>query len=763
MKRSLGFAGAGIAVVLLLFFILNVIFPLNVNVPYSTVVLSREGNLLQGFLAKDEKWRMKCSVKEIPPELAKAFIYKEDRYFYYHPGVNPFAMVRAAFNNIVYRKRTSGASTITMQVIRLLHPRNRTVVSKVIETFRALQLELQYSKNEILALYFDLVPYGGNIEGVQAASWIYFGRQALLLSDAQIAALVVIPNKPTSLKPGQNSGLIMKQRNKWLHRFNNEKLISDEQLKDALEEPLNMKRHLLPSSAPHLCMMLHKKSPDDPVIRTTIASSMQNQVELITFNHSERMKLRNINNAAVLVIDNNTHEIRAYAGNSDFNDQQHSGQVNGVTAVRSPGSTLKPLVYALAIDKGIITPKTVLNDVPVNFAGYSPENFNKDYNGQVTAEKALAYSLNIPAVEVLNETGVKEFCTALKECGFSAIAHHEKDLGLSVVLGGCGVTLQELAGLFSCFANEGIYIPVSCVPSLGKDTIRIASRSAVYMITEILTQLQRPDLPNNASSSYSVPRIAWKTGTSYGRRDAWSIGYNKEYTVAVWCGNFDGTGIPELTGAEMATPLLFEIFNTICSNTSQQWFRPPAELDMRYVCSATGLLPGQWCTDRIIDNYIPTVSSQKKCEHLREVAVDAKEKISYCTSCCPQSGYKKKIYTIYPPEVISYYISTGIPFEHIPEHNPDCQRLLTENTLSVLSPVNNKEYLLEKGVEEKLLLSCASAADASYIYWYVNDRLFKKVNAHEELFFIPSTGLNKITCADDKGRTQTVFITAKYY
>ncbi len=728
------------------------------------MVMSREGDLMKAFLSKDDKWRMKCSVKELPPELLKAFIYKEDRYFYFHPGINPFSMIRAAFNNVVYHKRTSGASTITMQAVRLLEPRQRTINSKIIESFRALQLEMHYSKDEILALYLDLVPYGSNIEGVQAASWLYFGKKPSLLSDAQMVTLVVIPNKPTSLKPGKNNELLVFQRNKWLHHFFDEKLLTQEQLNDALQEPLVMKRQSLPSSAPHLSQMLHLKNNNAPFIKTTISTSLQQQVEQITWNHSQRMKSRNINNAAVLVVNNATREIIAYAGNSDFNDQMHNGQVNGVIAVRSPGSTLKPLVYALAIDKGLITPKTVLNDVPVNFAGYSPENFNKNYNGQITVEKALSYSLNIPAVEVLNTFGVKDFFDALKKCGFNSVSQHEKNLGLSAVLGGCGVTLQELSGLFSAFANNGVYSPVTCLATAHKkDTAHIISDNASFMITEILSQHQRPDLPNNFESSYSVPKIAWKTGTSYGRRDAWSVGYNKNYTVAVWCGNFDGTGIPELTGADIATPLLFEIFNSIDKNSSGKWFTPPPTIDVRYICTATGLPPGELCNDKAMDYFIPNISGQLKCEHLKEVVIDAKEKISYCNDCMPEAGYKKKIYSIYPPDVISYYITNGIPFDNIPEHNPKCQRLLTENNINILSPVNNKEYLLEKGVEDKLLLSSATAADASKIFWYINDKLYRTVQAHEEIFFTPDEGLTRISCADDKGRTKTVMITAKYY
>ncbi len=719
---------------------------------------------MQAFLSRDDKWRMKCSLKDVPPELAKAFIYKEDRFFYYHPGVNPFAMVRAAFNNVVFRKRTSGASTITMQVIRLLEPRRRTVINKIIESLRAVQLEVKYSKDEILALYFDLVPYGGNVEGVQAASWIYFGQKALLLSNAQMATLVVIPNKPTSLKPGRNNSLLQQQRNKWLNRFYEKTLITKNQLEDALTEPLQVKRNKLPSVAPHLSTLIHLKNPELPSVQTTIRSNMQSQVEQITYNHSQRLQLRNIYNSSVVVIDNKTREITAYVGNSNFQDYLHNGQVNGVTAIRSPGSTLKPLVYALAVDKGIITSKSVLNDVPVNFAGYSPENYNKDYNGQVTAEKALAFSLNIPAVELLNETGIKEFCSALKKCRFQSIAANEKNMGLSVVLGGCGVSLHELAGLFSCIANKGIYSVPSYLPKKNNiDTVSVISESASYIITQILTGLQRPDLPNNASSSYSVPKIAWKTGTSYGRRDAWSVGYNKNYTVAVWCGNFDGTGVPELSGAETATPLLFEIFNTIDRNSSGQWFKAPVGLDVRYVCTSTGLPPGLFCTDKVMDNYIPLISSQEKCSHLREVAVDPKEQLSYCTSCCPASGFKRNIYTIYPPEVLSYYISAGIPFQKMPEHNPFCQRVVTENSLSILSPVNKKEYLLEKGVEENLQLKCASPSDASYIYWYINDKLYRKTKTHEDVFFIPAEGSNKISCADDKGRTKTILITAKFY
>jgi penicillin-binding protein 1C len=549
-KNTVRFLLALIAGTFLLFLLLNFLFPLRKNITYSQIITARDGSVMYAFLSPDDKWRMKTELQEIIPQLRKTIIYKEDKYFYYHPGINPVAMVKAVFNNLLHGKTTSGASTITMQVARLMAPKERTYINKVIEVFRALQMEWLYSKEEILQLYLNLVPYGGNVEGVKSASLLYFGRLPDGLSLAQITTLAIVPNRPTSLGLGKNEALLTQERNKWLNRFAADKLFSAKQIQDALAEPLAARRRDIPRIAPHLAYRLKYEYPQETSLQTTISLLIQDKVEHLAYNYHKRLQRYNINNLAVLVLNNQTMEAEAYIGSPDYADMQNAGQVDGVRAIRSPGSTLKPLVYALGIDQGKITPKTMLADVPGNFAGYTPDNFDKKFNGNISIEKALSYSLNIPAVKVLHETGLPLFIEKLKQAGFEQIENDQHKLGLSVILGGCGVSLEELTGLYASFANEGKFREVQYIPSSGtadlqknklsaslitasgkavaqnkqrRDRnslygVQIVSPEAAFMINEILTQATRPDLPNNYQSSYHVPKVAWKTGTSYGRR-----------------------------------------------------------------------------------------------------------------------------------------------------------------------------------------------------------------------------------------------------
>ena len=564
IKKSFRFILISTVVLFAVFLFLRWCFPLQVEVPYSTVISADDGTVLHAYLSKDSKWRMAVTEKEVNPQLIKAILNKEDKYFYFHYGVNPVAVIRALFNNLLHQRKTSGASTITMQVVRLLYPAPRTWTNKMTEAFRATELEWQYSKDEILNLYLNLIPYGGNIEGVKAASVFYFGKLPSALSLAECATLCIIPNRPNSLRPGRYNDVIKRERNKWLHRFKKQHLFSDSDINDALNEPADMQRQKTPALIPQLAFRMKEKYPQKNSIHTTIKTAMQHKLQVLVYNYSKRLALRNIYNAAAIVIDNKTRKVLAYIGSNDATDDLHQGQVDGVNAVRSPGSTLKPLVYALAIDKGLLTPMTIINDIPVNYMGYSPENFNSKFNGPVTVEFALSHSLNIPAVQTLNKLGVNTLTDALARSQFQSIAAQQKKLGLSVVLGGCGVKLSELSNLYSTFANNGNYVPLKYTDD---DTVSysfpLISDAAAYLTTEMLSKLVRPDMPNNYENSLRIPKIAWKTGTSYGRRDAWSIGYNKRYTVGVWVGNFDGSGIAELTGADMATPLLFDIFNTI--------------------------------------------------------------------------------------------------------------------------------------------------------------------------------------------------------
>lgn len=748
----------------ILFLILNVIFPLRVNVEYSQIVTAQDGTVLSAYLNSDDKWRLYTELDEITPELSKAIIYKEDKYFYSHFGVNPIAIGRALVNNIVQGKRTSGASTITMQVARLLHPADRTYLNKVIEIFRAFQLEWKYSKKEILQLYLNLVPYGSNIEGVKSATLLYLDKMPNQLSLAEITSLAIIPNRPISLALGKNNSLIEQERNKWLKRFGDEEVFSQEKIEDALVEPFAARRRAAPKYAPHLSRRLANTIGNTPIIRTALQFNRQLEVEGITKNYIERLKRLSIHNAAVLVVDNTTRGVVCYVGSADFFDETDGGQVDGVMAVRSPGSALKPFLYAKAFERGVVNPKTMINDVPLNIAGYEPENYDEKFHGRLTIEQALALSLNIPAVKLLNEVGVDVFVKELVKASFETVKQQKKGLGLSIILGGCGVTLEEMATLYSAFANYGSYSPLNYLKGDSiKLKVPIVAPEAAFMTTNVLTLITRPDLPNNFRNSPHVPKVAWKTGTSYGRRDAWSIGYNRSYTVAVWVGNFSGVGVAELSGAEVATPLMFEIFNKIDYNSSRHWYSPPAKIDVRNVCSHTGDLPASYCTDLVEDYYIQGISRSVMCSHKKMVSVSLDSSFSYCTTCQPANGYIRKLYDNLPPELVSYYENNKISYPKIPPHNPNCQRVFKENAPQVISPSDGSEFLIEKAAPQKIMLSAGTPTDVEYIYWYIDDKFYQKTKAQQPVFFTPRLGKIKVSCADDKGRNTDVFITVEGY
>jgi penicillin-binding protein 1C len=435
-------------------FLLDKRFPPPLHVPYSTLVTAADGSTLHAFLSRDDKWRIYATLQEITPRMRQTILQKEDRWFYWHPGLNPVSMLRAAGRNIVRGRRTAGASTITMQVVRLLEPRPRTYLSKLIEAVRAVQLEIHLSKDEILQLYLNLVPYGGNVEGIKSASLLYFGKPPQLLSLAEITALAIIPNRPSSLRLGEQNAAIVQARNVWLRRFGDSGTFDEQAIQDALAEPLNARRRTAPGLAPHLSLRLRAEQPDVPIIVSSIRPAVQAAAERLVRQYVARIKAQNIHNAAVLVLNNQTGAVEGYVGSADFRNAYDGGQVDGVRAVRSPGSALKPLLYALAFDRGLITPKAKLNDVPTNFGGYEPTNYDEHFNGPVTAEFALANSLNIPAVKLLDDITPPVFVAKLREAGFHTVAKQGDELGLSMILGGCGVTLDEITRAYSMgFAN----------------------------------------------------------------------------------------------------------------------------------------------------------------------------------------------------------------------------------------------------------------------------------------------------------------------
>ena len=771
IKRYVKSLVVSIIILFLLFLLLNWIFPVPDKIEYSTIVTDNKGSVVHAYLSKDEQWRMKTEMNEISPLLKKTIIQKEDKYFYSHPGVNFLSLSKAAVTNIFRGKRVSGASTITMQVARALEPKRRTYFNKLIEMFRAFQLEWKYSKDEILQMYMNLLPYGGNIQGVKAASILYFGKNPDHLSLAEITALSIIPNRPSSLVIGKSNEKILQERNRWLKKFEADKIFTHKEIENALKEPLTATRGVVPKLIPHLAYKLKKSGSN--TIYTNINMNTQSKVEKLVKDYSRNMKMKGIHNASVVILDNQTRKVIAYIGSANFEDRIDGGQVNGAAAIRQPGSTLKPLLFGLCFDEGLLTPRRIITDVSVNYEGYAPENYDTKFNGYVSTSFALEHSLNIPAVKSLRMLGKDKFVNELIRCDFSQVAKDRQKLGLSMVLGGCGTTLEELTALYSAFANDGVYVKpefTTSAPNQTGKTVssttggrRILSTGSAFMINDILSRVNRPDFPLSWQSTEHLPKIAWKTGTSYGRRDAWSIGYNKKYTVGVWVGNFSGVGVADLSGANTATPLLFKIFNSIDYDSDDEWFSQPDDCELRLVCSETGMVPGDQCTDLVSDFYIPLISSTTVCNNVQELMVSANESVSYCKECVPENGYRKKTYKLVAPEMQKFFDEHQIAYQKIPPHNTECQKIFKENAPMVTFPVNGTEYLISKKEPEPLQLTCNTANDVQQVYWYINTTFYKTTPVKTKQFFVPDEGPVKISCTDDKGRNRDIWIKVKYY
>lgn len=589
--------------------ILDILFPLPQPKDYSTEVIASDSTLLTAYLTEDDKWRLETKLKEITPELKKAIIEKEDQYFYWHMGVNPFAVARALYQNVTSGERVSGASTITMQLARMFEPADRNYFNKFLEMLRAVQLELNYSKDGLLEMYLSMLPYGGNVEGVRAASYIYFDRPPAKLSLSQSILLAVIPNDPNGLRIDKNPTAAKKKRNQYIRKFLGNKVFSTDDLKNAMLESIKPARYSIPFDAPHLSYFAANKHNKNKLY-TTLNKKIQSQTEELLKTYVKRVKAKGVSNGSVLVIDNKSSSVRAYSGSFDFFNEAASVKVNGIEAIRSPGSTLKPFLYAKALDKDMLTPKRHLLDIPTEFSGYQPDNYNLEFNGSVTAEFALMNSLNVPAVRLLQDYSTSEFIEFLGSSGFESISENKSNLGLSLILGGCGVTLSKLTRLYAAFGNGGKLRSFNYLleEHTGKGR-QVFSEEAPYLTAQILSKNERPDFPAEFQEFTNSPKIAWKTGTSYGKRDAWAVGFNPRYTIGVWMGNFIGNGSPYISGADIAVPLLFELFNSIDNGKNNPWFKIPEGIVQRKVCAETGLPPTEHCKNLVNDYAVENVSS----------------------------------------------------------------------------------------------------------------------------------------------------------
>ncbi|MBP1647153.1 MAG: penicillin-binding protein [Bacteroidetes bacterium] len=748
---------------LLAFSLLSALFPLPPLKPYSLLIEDRNGEFLGSYLAGDGIWRIRTSPAEIPEKLKRILIEREDRWFYHHPGVNPVSVVRALVLNLRRGKTVVGASTITMQVARMLEPKERTYGNKLVEMFRALQLEWRYSKEQLLELYLSMVPLGGNIEGLKSAAMIYYQTPLERLNIAQLVDLILIPGNPNGLQPDRNPEALLAQRRRQAAAWIASGLLSPQDSTIIWNTPSAAERRQLPRHAPHYCLRLREKAGTVSDVRSSLDLRIQRVAEALLSSHMRPWKQRGVKNGALIVVDNKSREVLAYAGSENFEDAGASGQVDAAVALRSPGSTLKPFLFSLLMEKGELTPKLRLLDTPYDAEGFLAENYDGTYSGSVFADDALRRSLNVPMIRLLKGAAFPAFLELAAEAGFASLEKQRRKLGLSVILGGCGVTLEELVAAYAVFPSGGQYRPLCYTAVNGenrKEARRVCSSSTAYMVTEILAGLNRPDLPNNFEASVNLPAVAFKTGTSYGRRDAWAIGYSAMHTIGVWIGNVTHDGNPDLLASKAAAPLLIDIFNSISARHEKAILPLPKDLGMRLVCAESGLPPSARCTNVIEDLYAVSRTLQRECTVCKEYLVSTDGTLSYCPECLARHSYRAVTLKDYPPELLAFWKRNHVGYEMPPPHNPLCTRVLGGDGPAIVSPSDNMTYyLVSRG--QKLALQASAGLDVKAIAWYLNDRYIGRRDASEKLFVSLSDGDHTVTCMDDKGRVSKVHITVK--
>lgn len=682
------------------------------GVSYSTVVESAEGELLGARIAADEQWRFPPS-DSVPKRYATALVQFEDRSFWWHPGVNPAALLRAAIDNARSGHVVSGGSTLTMQVIRLSRRRERTLWQKCIEAVQATRLELRCSKREILALYAAHAPYGGNVVGLEAAAWRYFGRPSSELSWAEAATLAVLPNAPATLHLSRGREQLLEKRNRLLLRLLEHEDIDRDTYEASLEEPLPDAPLPLPMLAPHYL----EHCPAGLRTRTSLRLWLQKAVSATVDRRSDELAQEGIADMAAIVMDNATGEVVAYVGNASVGRERPGVQVDVAASPRSTGSILKPFLYAACLQEGVILPHTLLPDIPVNLGGFAPQNFDRQFYGAVPASEALARSLNVPSVFLLRDYGVPKFHALLQEAGLTTLQKEASHYGLSLILGGGEARLDQITAAYSAFARgEG---PVS-------------STLARWYTFEALKEVNRPD-ELDWRLIRSVRKAAWKTGTSYGFRDAWAVGMTPEYTIGVWAGNARGQGVPGLTGARTAGPVLFDILNLLPA--SNAWFEMPDHVGhdgvWAGVCPLSGHLAGPDCPESE-DLLIPLAGLE--------------------TEPCP---YHRNGDFVLPPSLEWFYKP------HHPEYTGSTRRQ-SDQVVEFIYPASGSTLYIPRqmsGEREGIVFRAAHHQADATLWWHLDQVYVGETRFMHELRLLPDTGKHTLTVVDSEGNTASVGFT----
>jgi penicillin-binding protein 1C len=731
--------------------------PLSARIPSSTAIFDEQGRLLRLTLASDQQYRLWTPLEDVPEDFVAALLMHEDRHFYRHAGFNPAALARAALSSYAGGPRIGG-STITMQLARLMYRLNtRSVGGKLQQIARAVQLEMCYSKRDLLEAHLNLMPYGGNIQGVGAASLIYFDKPAARLDLAESLALVLIPQSPARRAPSGLEGEDLRDaRQRLFARWAD----ADPQAVDSAEHvamPLKFgSLRELPFGAPHFTDYV-LQTTDGGAIRTTLDSRLQSLTERVLANYVRERSSTGIRNASALLVDYRDMSVRAMVGSADFNSAEIDGQVNGTLAKRSPGSALKPFIYALAIDQGLIHPMTVLKDAPTSFGPYSPENFDGRFVGPITATEALARSRNVPAVALsaqLTEPSLYDF---LKVAGVAQLAS-ERHYGLALTLGGGEVTPEEAATLYAMLANRGRLAPLRYLADEAHQPgSRMLSEEASFMTLDMLRSAPRPD-DAFAQHRSNIP-AAWKTGTSWGFRDAWTAGVFGPYVLVVWVGNFDGSGNPAFVGVEAAAPLFFRIVDAVSANRKlvEPAYRQPPRLERVDVCSASGDLPNAECPQTVSTWYIPGVSPIRVSQVHRRVWIDTRTGEQACPPYDPVHT-RSEVFEFWPTELLQLFAQAGMPRRRPPPAG-DCQRDMAGGTPpKITSPVTAATYTIRAGRVGNEAVPLAANADSEVrrLHWFVDESYVGTSAPGIALAWNPrGSGHYIVRTVDDRGRADS--------
>lgn len=746
------------------------------NDPYSTVLLDKSAILLGARIAEDGQWRFPGS-HQVPEKFTKSLLLYEDRYFYQHPGVNPLAFARALKQNIKAGRVISGGSTLSMQVIRLHRKRtSRTVIEKIIESILATRLELKYSKDEILTLYAAHAPFGGNIVGLDAACWRYFGRDAEELSWAEAALLAVLPNNPSLIHPGKNRELLFEKRNNLLTRLYQQGSIDHTTWQLALVEPLPEKPLPLPALASHLMNRAIKEGYAQQKLVTYIDAHLQELVDRTVNQHHVRLSGNEIWNAAALVLKTSSGNVLAYVGNANASGAAHDHQVDVIDGARSTGSILKPFLFAAMLDEGMILSGSLLPDVPTVINGFAPKNFSRQYDGAVSASAALVRSLNVPAVHMLKDYRYERFHALLKKTGMQTLQQGPDHYGLSLILGGAEARLWELSGMYASMGrvllnyfksagsnryNDADYHPPIWLKSEEKKFLPrdkpsgLLSASAIWQTIETLTEVNRPDEESGWKNFSGSQRIAWKTGTSYGFRDAWALGLTPDYMVAVWVGNANGEGRPGLTGAEAAAPLMFDIFSLLPA--AREWFiTPHLEMKEADICIHSGNLAGPYCSDKRTEWLSIAGLSSAVCTHHRLVHLSMDESKQVNANCERADRIKSKSWFFLPPVQEYYYRSRNPVYKTLPPFKDNCYVDRTIAAMDIIYPREDSRIFIPRQLDGSLgsvTFQIAHNSRQGVIFWHLDGEYLGSTQRVHKMSLHAKEGKHFLVLVDENGET----------